>query len=79
METIDTLRNNLVEKIFLTRNIKLLDAIDKIFSSTEPELENKFQLSSTQNEMLFLAEEDIKYERVISDEDLRKMDDEWMK
>lgn len=79
METIDALRNKLVEKIFLTRNIKLLDAIDKIFSSTESVIDNKFQLSSTQKEMLSLAEEDIKYGSVISDEDLRKMDEEWMK
>ncbi|MBC7556827.1 MAG: hypothetical protein H7195_07685, partial [Chryseobacterium sp.] len=69
----------LVEKIFLTRNVNLLDAIDKIFTSTETTFDNKFQLSSHQKEMLFLAEEDIKYGRVISDIDLRKIDEEWMK
>lgn len=78
MENIDTLRNKLVEKIFLTKNVNLLDAIDKIFNSTETSKENKFQLSSDQKEMISLAEDDIKYNRIISDEDLRKMDEEWM-
>lgn len=79
MENIDTLRNKLVEKIFLTKNVNLLEAIDKIFNSTETSKENKFQLSSDQKEMISLAEDDIKYNRIISDEDLRKMDEEWMR
>lgn len=79
MENLDTLRSRLVEKIFSTKNVNLLEALDKIFASTESETEQKFQLTSAQKELLLLAEEDIKYGRTLSDDELRKMDEEWMK
>ncbi|QOW09648.1 hypothetical protein Q73A0000_04335 [Kaistella flava (ex Peng et al. 2021)] len=78
MENLDVLRSRLVQKIFLTKNIDLLDALDKIFSSTENDTEQKFQLSATQKEILLLAEEDIKYGRTLTDAELRKLDEEWM-
>lgn len=75
----DTLRSRLVERIFLTKNVSLLEALDKIFASTEIQSEQKIQLSDAQKEMLLLADEDIKYGRTMTDEELRKMDEEWMK
>ncbi|WP_185091214.1 hypothetical protein [Kaistella antarctica] len=78
MENLDVLRSRLVQKIFLTKNIDLLDALDKIFSSTENDSELKFKLSETQKEMLLMAEDDIKYGRTLTDEELRKLDEEWM-
>ena len=78
MENLDILRSRLVQKIFLTKNLDLLDALDKIFSSTENDTQQKFQLSATQKELLLMAEDDIKYGRTLSDEELRKMDEEWM-
>ena len=78
MENLDVLRSRLVQKIFLTKNIDLLDALDKIFSSTENDSELKFKLSETQKEMLLMAEDDIKYGRTVTDEELRKLDEEWM-
>lgn len=78
MENIETLRASLVQKIFSTENIILLEAINKIFSSTETE-DKKYKLSENQKKLLQLAEEDIEYGRLISDEELRKMDEEWMK
>ena len=80
MENIETLRSKLVEKIFSTRNINLLQAIDDIFSSlkTKDEENEVLVFSDSQKEMLLLSEEDIKYGRTITDEELRKLDEEWM-
>lgn len=78
MENIETLRASLVQKIFSTENITLLEAINKIFSSTETE-DKKYKLSENQKKLLQLAEEDIEYGKLVSDEELRKMDEEWMK
>jgi hypothetical protein len=78
MENIEILRSNLVEKIFSTKNINLLQAIDDILSSVSTKNE-QYTFSESQKEFLLLAEEDIKYGRTITDEELRKLDEEWMK
>ena len=78
MENLETLRASLVQKIFSTDNLNLLEAINQIFSSTEVE-EKEYKLSENQKKLLMLAEDDIKYCRLVSDEELRKMDEEWMK
>jgi hypothetical protein len=73
MENLETLRASLVQKIFSTDNLNLLEAINQIFSSTEVE-EKEYKLSENQK-TFNVAEEDIKYGRLVSDEELRK----WMK
>ena len=78
MENLETLRASLVQNIFSTDNLNLLEAINQIFSSTEVE-EKEYKLSENQKKFLMLAEDDIKYGRLVSDEELRKMDEEWMK
>ncbi|MGO4709607.1 hypothetical protein AB4Y90_10930 [Chryseobacterium sp. 2TAF14] len=78
MENLQLLRNRLIEKILSTKNVVFLEAIDKIFSSTQIE-EKEIELSDVQMKMLRVAEEDIKYGRVISEEELDKLDEEWMK
>lgn len=78
MENLQVLRNRLIEKILTTKNVVFLEAIDKIFSSTQIE-EKEIELSDVQMKMLRVAEEDIKYGRVISEEELEKLDEEWMK
>ena len=78
MENLETLRASLVQKIFSTDNLNLLEAINQIFSSTEVE-EKDYKLSENQKKLLLLAEDDIKYGRLVSDEELRKIDEEWMK
>jgi len=78
MENLQLLRNRLIEKILLSKNEVFLEAIDKIFSSTQIE-EKEIELSDAQLKMLRVAEEDIKYGRVISEEELDKLDEEWMK
>ena len=44
MENLETLRASLVQKIFSTNNLNLLEAINQIFSSTEVE-EKEYKLS----------------------------------
>ena len=78
MENLQLLRNRLIEKILSSKNEVFLEAIDKIFSSTQIE-EKEIELSDAQLKMLRVAEEDIKYGRVISEEELDKLDEEWMK
>lgn len=79
MENLEVLRSRLVEKIFSTQNVNLLKAVEDIFSSIQNGENEAYLFSDSQKEMLLIAEEDIKYGRTISDEDLRKMDEEWMK
>ena len=76
MENLENLRASLVQKIFSTNNLSLLEAINKIFTSTEEE--KKYMLSENQKKLLLVAEEQIKYGEVVSDEELRKLDEEWM-
>ncbi len=76
MENLENLRASLVQKIFSTNNLSLLEAINKIFTSTEEE--KKYILSENQKKLLMVAEEQIKYGEVVSDEELRKLDEEWM-
>lgn len=77
MENLENIRASLVQKIFSTNNLNLLEAINKIFTSTEEE-EKKYMLSENQKKLLLVAEEQIKYGEVVSDEELRKLDEEWM-
>ncbi|MDL2312549.1 hypothetical protein LJC68_06700 [Bacteroidales bacterium OttesenSCG-928-B11] len=75
MTTLDTLKNNLIDKILVSRNENLLKAISTIFESTQED--DKIQLTSDQIEMLILSENDIEYGRIISEEELEKSDKEW--
>ena len=76
MTTLDILRNNLIDRIIATNNENLLSAIANIFESTQEE--EKVQLSSEQIEMLMMSENDIKSGKLISEDDLRKTDLEWL-
>ena len=62
METLQKLKYRLIDKIMLSRNEQLLDALDKILSSGEQE--EKIQLTSEQIEMLIMSEDDIKNNRL---------------
>jgi hypothetical protein len=79
MENIELLRSKLVEKIFSTNNIGVLQAIDDLLASIRTKEEEEFVFSESHKDLLLLAEEDIKYGRTTTDEELRKLDEEWMK
>ncbi len=57
MNTLDSLKNRLIDRILVTRNEKLLAAIESIFTSTEKD--EPLLLSSEQIEMLQMSEKDI--------------------
>lgn len=76
MKTIDNVRNRLIDKIMVTDNEQLLNAIENIFNSTQNE--DKLNLDSDQIEMLLMSENDIKLGNLLSDADLKKADSKWM-
>ncbi len=76
MNTLDSLKNRLIDRILVTRNEKLLAAIESIFTSTEKD--EPLLLSSEQIEMLQMSEKDIENGDLISESDLSKSDSEWM-
>lgn len=77
MTTLEVLKNKLIDRILVTNNERLLNAISGIFESTQDD-EEKVHLSSEQIEMLLMSENDIKHGRIVSEEDLKKSDNEWL-
>lgn len=77
MATADQIRNNLIDRLSTINNVELLNAIAQLLeaSSTKNDV---VKLLPAQKELLQLSEEDIKYGRLISDEDLNKEEDEWL-
>ena len=76
MTTLEILKSSLIDKIVATKNEKLLHALINIFESTQPE--ETIQLSSEQIEMLMMSENDITSGQLISEDELRKTDLEWL-
>ncbi|KAA3649330.1 MAG: hypothetical protein DWP98_07275 [Bacteroidetes bacterium] len=76
MNTIELLRARINNMVNVSQNKAVLKELDKILKKAVSE--EVYQLSDAENELLNLAEEDIKYGRVISQEELDKKDDEWM-
>ncbi|MDT0646827.1 hypothetical protein RM545_09000 [Zunongwangia sp. F260] len=76
MKTLDNIRNRLIDKILISRDEELLFAIDKIFDSAQSD--EKLHLNSEQIELLLMSEKDIEEGKVISEDDLEKLDSEWM-
>lgn len=77
MATIDNIRNKLIEKILTIKNKNVLQAIDKLITSNYPESE-RITLSSEQQEMLEMSEEDIENGSLISQEAMDKRNLEWL-
>jgi hypothetical protein len=77
MATVDKIRNGLISKILAIRNKDLLQALDKIVSSSS--IDNEVvELSLEQREMLEMSEEDIKDGRLISQDQMNKRNLEWL-
>jgi len=68
MATIENVKNRLIDRILLTRNEELLNAIDTIFNSTKTE--EKLVLNSYQLEMLWMSEKDIRQGNLISETEI---------
>ena len=76
MSGIESIKNNLKDRILATRNEKLLQAISAIFESTQND--DVIVLSSEQIEMLLLSEKDIENEDFISESELNDSDAKWL-
>jgi len=77
MTSLDSIKNNLIDRILATKNEMLLKAIGNIFDSTQ--IEELLTLTSEQIEMLLMSEKDIENGNLISESDLNKTDAEWLK
>ncbi len=76
MTALENIKNSLIDRILATKNEKLLEAIDRIFASTQTE--EIISLSSEQIEMLSMSERDIEAGNFISESELKKRDSEWL-
>ncbi len=76
MPSIDALRNKVIDRILATNNKKLLQAIDGIFELTGQE--EQIVLSSPQIDMLMMSEAEIGRGEILSQDDLDKLDEEWL-
>jgi len=76
MTGIDSIKNNLIDRILATRNEKLLKAISNIFESTQTD--NIVSLTSEQIEMLLMSDKDIESGNIISESELNDADSKWL-
>ena len=76
MESLDNLKNRLIDRIMVSENEKLLEALEGILNSTETE--ERLAINSYPIEMLLMSEKDIENGNLISEADLIKEDSEWM-
>ncbi len=76
MKPIDNIKNSLIDSILATQNERLLEALKNIFDSTQTE--GTILLSSEQNEMLNMSEDDIQKGKVISESELKMRDLKWL-
>lgn len=74
----DNIRNSIIDKLLTISNKDYLLALYKLVSTSNVN-EEVIQLSETQILMLNMSEDDIKNNRIVSQEELDKMDLEWLK
>ncbi|KAA5536036.1 hypothetical protein [Paenimyroides baculatum] len=78
MDTADNIRNNIIDKLLTISNKEYLTALYKLISKSSVE-NDAIQLSYDQLLMLNMSEDDIKNNRIVSQEELDKLDLEWLK
>ena len=77
METIDSIKNGLIDKIHSIKNKDLLNALDQLISSSTFD-SDKVELSNEQKIMLEMSEQDIKDGNLISQDAMNKRNLEWL-
>lgn len=78
MTATDNLRNSIIDKLLTISNNDYLAALYQIISKSN-EGNEIVNLSKEQLIMLNMSEEDIKYGRTISQDEMDKSDIEWLK
>lgn len=90
MENLDELKLRIIQKLIATDNIEILKKIDEFMSEYDLDTDNivcetksayhsKIELTEQQKLMLLEAENDIKEGRFYTDDEVRKMTEEWLK
>ena len=78
MTNIDEIRNSIIDKMLQISDRDYLLALFKLVDNSSV-VADKYKLTEEQKLMLEMSEADIQYNRVISQNDLDKMDTEWLK
>jgi hypothetical protein len=76
MTALENIKNGLIDRILATQNEKLLQAIQTIFEASKTE--EIVDFSREQVRMIMMAKEDVAAGRLISEEDLKASDPEWL-
>jgi len=74
----DNIRNNIIDKLLTISNSDYLSALYKLISTSTVN-EDVIQLSEAQILMLNMSDDDIKNNRIVPQDELDKMDLEWLK
>jgi hypothetical protein len=78
MTAADNIRNSIIDKLLTISNKEYLSALYQLVSTSKVD-EEVIQLSETQMVMLNRSEDDIKNNRLMSQDELDKIDLEWLK
>lgn len=78
MATIDSLRNNIIDKLLTISNKEYLSALYQLVEKSAVD-NNVVQLTEAQILMLQFSDNDIKNNRLITQTDLDHQDLEWLK
>lgn len=77
MDTLDDIRNGLIDKILSIKNKDFLLALDKLVASNASDSDT-IELTKEQKLMLQMSEEDIKNGKLIAQEAMDKRNMEWL-
>jgi hypothetical protein len=78
MTTVDNIRNSIIDKLLTISNKDYLKALDQLINKSSVD-KDIIHLSEDQILMLNMSDDDIKHNRVFSQEELDKSDLEWLK
>ncbi len=77
MATVDNLRNDLIDKIMTINNEEYLAALYNLLSAGTSDMQ-PYPLTEEQELMLQMSEEDIKYGRTVSQDELMTRTETWL-
>ena len=78
MDTIENLRNSIIDKLLTISNQDYLVAIQQVLENSAVDTD-LVKLTEDQIKMLMMSEEDIKNNRLISQENVDQSDLKWLK
>ncbi len=76
MTTLESIKNRLVDRILAVQDEKFLEAVERIFVTTQKE--EIVKLYQEQREMLMMSDADIVDGNVVSESELDKLDSQWL-